>query len=116
MVQAALAVANGRAVPADVSEAFQRLPDVMRKADALSGQVERAVVDLAEAVMLSGREGEVFDAVVTDIGEAGARFQLCAQPVVARTAAHGVEPGDCIAVRLVAADPVRRQISFTRIG
>ncbi len=116
VIRAVLAVANGQPVPAEVSEAFQRLPDVMRKADALGNQVDRAVIDLVEAAMLSGREGEVFDAVVTDLNEGGARIQLCALPVVARTVAHGVEPGTRIAVRLVSADTERRQITFTRIG
>ncbi|MDE2597457.1 MAG: RNB domain-containing ribonuclease [Sphingomonadales bacterium] len=116
VVRAALAVAGGQPVPAVVTEAFQRLPATMARAEAASGQVERAVIDLAEAAMLAGHEGEVFDAVVTDIGESGARIQLCDHAVVARTQAHGVEPGARIAVRLDSADPVRRQIAFQRVG
>lgn len=114
VIRAALAVANGQAVPDAVSEAFARLPAVMGKADARAGQVERAVVDLAETAILAGREGEHFAAVVTDLGETGARFQLCDLPVVARTPAHGVVPGAAIRVRLDAADPVRRTLAFTR--
>lgn len=116
VVRAALAVANGRAVPAEASEAFERLPAVMAKADARDGQIERAVIDLAEAAVLSGREGETFGAVVTDIsdkgGENGARIQLCDVPVVARVAAPGTLPGSRIKVRLEAADPLRRTLAF----
>lgn len=116
VVQAALAVANGQAVPAAGADAFERLPAVMGKAGARAAQIERAVVDLAEAAMLAGREGEDFAAVVTDLAESGARIQLCELPVVARTQAHSVAPGMPIRVRLDRADPVRREVSFSRIA
>ena len=116
VIEAALALANGRPVPEQISAAFGRLPTTMQRAEARAGQVERAVVDLAEVALLAGREGEVFEAVVTDLGEAGARIQLCAAPVVARTAANEVVPGDRIRVRLEAADPARRLLRFARIG
>jgi exoribonuclease R len=115
VIRAALAVANGQPVPLAVSEAFTRLPSVMDKVGTRSGQVERAVIDLAETAMLSGREGEIFAAVITDIGENGARFQLCELPVVARTTAHDVIPGATIRVRLDNADPVQRSLTFTRV-
>ncbi|MEO6716019.1 MAG: RNB domain-containing ribonuclease [Novosphingobium sp.] len=116
VVRAALAVANGEQVPAAVTEAFARLPQVMAKADARDNQIARAVIDLAETAILSGREGEVFDAVVTDIGESGARIQLCEAPVVARTAAHSVQPGDKIRVRLLSADTEKRLLQFQRLS
>jgi len=116
VVRAALAVANGEPVPAVVSDAFMRLPAAMAKAEARAGQIERAVIDLAETAMLSGREGDVFDAVVTDLGEQGARIQLCELPVVARVAAHGVVPGARITVGLDEADTVRRTLRFKRLS
>lgn len=116
VVRAVLAVANGAAVPPEVSAAFERLPAVMQKAGARSAQVERAVIDLAEAALLEGREGQNFAAVVTDIGESGARVQLCDFPVVARTVAHGVVPGAAVRVRLDAADTTRRAVAFTRVS
>jgi exoribonuclease R len=116
VIRAALAVANGQPVPQVVNDAFRNLPPVMARADATGGRIDRAVVDLAETAMLSGHEGEVYAAVVTDIGENGARIQLCDRPVVARTAAHDVMPGAQIKVRLTAADIQRRQLSFERIA
>lgn len=116
VVRAALAVANGQPVPEAVSEAFVRLPATMAKAEARASQIERAVVDLAETALLSGREGEGFDAVVTDLAENGARIQLCGAPVVARVVAHGVQPGDTIRVRLTGADTIRRQLRFERLS
>ncbi len=116
VIRAAYAVANGQPVPADVEAAFQRLGPVMDKAQARSSQIERAVIDLAEAAMLAGHEGEDFEAVVTDLGETGARIQLCDLPVVARTVARRVQPGDRLVVRLESADPVRRTVSFARLS
>lgn len=112
VVQAALAVANGKPVPGSATDAFAKLPDVMAAADRLGGQIERAVVDLAEAVMLRGQEGSRFDAVVTDTDERGARIQLCALPVVARVGANGLQPGDRMDVVLTSADPEKRSVRF----
>ena len=116
VVEAALAVANGRAVPEPVLAAFDRLPDVMQKADAMAGQIARAVIDLAEAVALKDREGERFDAVVTDSDQRGARIQLCSPPVVVRLKSNDLKPGDELVVRLDSADPVTRSVRFSAVG
>ena len=116
VVQAALAVANGRPVPEPVSEAFARLPAVMGRADARGSQIERAVIDLAETVMLRDRIGEVFEAVVTDVDERGTRIQLCDLPVVARTVARQVEPGEAVRVKLTGSDPKTRSLTFQRMA
>lgn len=112
VVQAALAVANGCAVPEPVSAAFDRLPAVMARADALAGRIDRAVLDLAEAVLLSGREGQTFSAVVTEVVDKWAKVQLCDLPVRARVAAGEAEPGAVLQLRLTEAAPTRRSISF----
>lgn len=116
VVRAVLALANGQAVPAAVTEAFARLPKVMAKAEAIGGRIDRAVVDLAETVFLHGREGETFRAVVTDIDDRGARIQLCDMPVVSRVATDGLVPGDDLDVRLAAADMTLRMLRFTADG
>ena len=56
VTEAALAVANGRAVPDRVTAAFERLPEVMNRAEAKAGQVDSAVLELAE-VRRSQRAG-----------------------------------------------------------
>ncbi len=116
VVRATLAIANGEAVPEVVTEAFTRLPQVMAHADQFDGQIGRAVIDLAEAVMLKDAVGQIFQAVVTDVDDRGARIQLRDQPVVARVAAQSVGPGDAIGVRLTAADPATRAIGFERVS
>jgi VacB/RNase II family 3'-5' exoribonuclease len=114
VIEAALALANGQAVPDSASQAFESLPKIMARAEAQAGQIERAVVDLAEAVMLADRVGESFEAVVTDADERGDRIQLCEVPVVSRLEAGRVTPGDAIKVKLQSADPAMRKIIFVR--
>lgn len=112
VVQATLAIANGQAVPAAVSEAFARLPKVMNRADSLGGRIDRAVIDFAEAAMLRGREGEIFPAIVTDIDERGARIQLHGLPIVTRLDKKGLMPGDPLRLRLAQVDLKGRRLRF----
>lgn len=116
VIQAALAVANGQPVPDAVSAAFAKLGPVMAKADARGNQIDRAVIDLAEVALVSGQEGKIFAAVVTDVGDNGTRFQLIDLPVVARTTARGVTPGERITVRLDRVDAEKRSLAFSRIA
>ena len=112
VVQATLALARGEAVPSAVKDAFEKLPTVMARADALGSQIQRAAVDLAEAVILHGREGETFAAIVTDVDHRGARIQLCDLPVVARLGETDIESGASLDVILVEADPEQRTVAF----
>jgi exoribonuclease R len=114
VIEATLRIANGQPVPADIEGAFQRLPAVMGKAEEKSGQIDRAVLDLAEAVMLEGREGQHFTAVVTDLDERGARIQLCDPAVIARVDGKSVKPGDRINVELAIVDVANRKVAFQR--
>lgn len=116
VIRATLAIADGQPVPDVVIEAFEKLPAVMARADAIGGQIDRAVIDLAEAVMLQGKEGESFAAVITDADDHGVRIQLRDVPVVARLAMQGAAPGDAITVRLTEADPERQRIGFELAG
>ncbi|MER8848404.1 MULTISPECIES: RNB domain-containing ribonuclease [Mesorhizobium] len=112
VVRCALAIANGQPVPQPVTEAFARLPKAMGRADSRASQINHAAIDLAEAVMLEGREGETFKAVVTDFVDHGVRIQLADMAVVATVKASGLRQGDGLTLRLVLADPDQRSIVF----
>jgi exoribonuclease R len=116
VIEAALAVANGQPVADHVQAAFERLPEVMERSENRADRVANAVIALAEAVWLSGRVGEVFDAVVVDEDDRGAVIQLADPAVLARVEAHRVDPGDELRVRLDAVDVETRQIDFSRVG
>jgi exoribonuclease R len=57
VIEAMLAIANGRPVPDEVTAAFTTLPAAMAKGEQRANSVDRAVIDLAEAVLLSERVG-----------------------------------------------------------
>lgn len=116
VISAVLAVMKGEPPPPATLAAFERLPPVMARADSRVGQLDRAAIDLAETLVLQGREGESFRAFVTDIDQRGARMQLCELPVVARVTAHRVAIGDELTVRLERADPAAPPAVFQRVG
>ncbi len=116
VIEATLAIANGRDVPEEIETAFAELPKAMRSGDSLANRCDRAAIDLAEAILLQGREGEIFEAVVTDEDDRGARLQIRDPAVVARAVARRVDPGDDIQVKLVSVDVTERRIEFERVG
>jgi exoribonuclease R len=116
VVEAAVSVVAGRPVESWVDEGFEALPAVMDAATARASQIDRAALDLAEAVVLSGREGELFDAVVTDEDDRGVRIQVCDPAIVARLDARRVDPGDEVRVRLVRVDVGDRRVEFERVA
>lgn len=116
MIEAALAVVAGRPVPDDVSAAFDELPAAMAQGDQRANRAERQAVELAEAVCLSGREGEIFDAVVIDEGEWGVEVQLIEPAVLVRLTARRVDPGDDIRVRLRSVDIENHHTVFERVS
>jgi exoribonuclease R len=113
VTEAALAIANGQAVPDRASAAFQSLPEVMNRADAKAGQVDSAVLELAEAVVLADRVGETFAGTVTDIDQRGARIQLADPAVLTRIPPNGAAVGDPVRLRLDEVDPARRLSRFS---
>ncbi len=105
-----LALHAGGEVPGWAREALPRLPDAMRRTDQVAGTAERGAVDLVEAVLLAGRIGEAFDAVVLDT--APAVVAVDDPPVRAKCDGDGLAPGTRVRVRLAEADPHRRKILF----
>lgn len=116
VIEATVQIASGGAVSDEMNAAFQRLPAVMAKAEGKSSQIDRAVLDLAEAVMLDGCEGERFEGVVTDVDDRGVRIQLSDPAVITRVNAPGAAPGDAIAVKLISVDIPHRQVRFEPIA
>jgi exoribonuclease R len=108
-----LAVAAGRRPPVWAREALPSLPATMDAAHQRARAVERAVVDLAEAVVLEDRIGEVFPAMVTGVREARATVQLRDPAVLATVEDERLEPGQEVELRLDAVDVVARRVHFS---
>lgn len=88
--------------------ALPELPKTMAAASRRAGAVDRAVVDLVEAVLLQGREGERFEGVVIDEGIVQLR-----DPAVRAKVSGAPEQGSAVVVRLQRADPATRTVEFT---
>jgi exoribonuclease R len=116
VIGAVLAIANGEQPPGDIEAAFERLPAAMEVGEQRANRADRAALDLAEAVVLEGCEGQLFDAVVIDEDDRGVVIQIADPAVVARVDAHHVDPGDQVRVRLVAAEPEHRTVRFERVS
>ncbi len=106
-----VAVCAGRPVPEWVEAALPGLPRFMDQARSRERAVERAVVDVTECLVLSGRVGEQFEATVTAVDERGAQIVLSDPPVVTLIDA-GVELGSRVAVTLASVDLDRRRVTF----
>jgi len=103
-----LAACAGTPPPDWVRAALPTLPDDMAAGARRAAAVERGVIDLVEAVLLQGREGERFDAVVID----DELVQLRDPAVRAKVVEGSPPPGSEIRVQLERADPATRTVSF----
>ena len=109
-----LAICAGLPVPDWVRSALPALPDEMAEADRHAHEVDRAVVDLAEALVLESRCGEVFRAVVVEAGPKGGEVQLRDPAVRARLDGGDLPLGQEIDVRLRTVDVTKRRVTFER--
>jgi VacB/RNase II family 3'-5' exoribonuclease len=107
-----LALCAGTEVPAWARAALPALPAEMAEADRRAHELDRAVVDLAEACVLQHRVGQSFAAVVVEANSHGGTVQLTDPAVRARV--EGAQPplGRPVEVVLVEADVARRRVAF----
>ena len=103
-----LAASAGAEPPGWVREGLAALPEAMREGDHRASVVERGVIDLVEALVLTGREGERFAGIVIDD-----RTVQLAEPAV-RAPVEGAcpEPGTEVEVRLSAVEAATRSVRF----
>lgn len=116
VIEAALAIANGEPVPDEVGAAFETLPRAMSRGEQRANRAERQALDLAEAVVLATHEGHTFPAIVIDEGEWGVEFQIADPAIVGRVAAHRVDPGDEIRVKVVEVDIDAARVTYERVA
>ena len=81
-------------------------------------RIERQVRKSAAALLLEGRQGEVFDAIVTGASAKGTWVRVLHPPVEGRIVRGeaGVDVGDRIRVKLLSTDVERGFIDFSREG
>ena len=110
-----LAACAGTAPPEWARSALPQLPEVMADADRRAHAVDRAVVDLAEALLLEGRVGEHFDGVVVEdrVGKNNhGEVQLRDPAVRAWLGGDKLPLGEEVDVVLSVADVSARHVEF----
>ena len=113
VLQTCVALLAGREVPEDVRALLPELPAIMASADRAANALERAGIDLAEALVLQPRVGERFaGAVVVEAGATRGVVQLREPAVRARCEGAGLTLGGVLDVELVTADPATRTVLF----
>jgi exoribonuclease R len=115
-----LSLYAGSAIPEWAAQALPRLPKAMSATDRVAGAADRGAIDLAEAVLLQGRVGEVFEAAVLDRDEANGKRPAGGtialdEPAVRAKCVGDLPLGQRIRVRLTAADPASRAVGFERV-
>jgi exoribonuclease-2 len=103
----------GAEVPYSVPELTELARHCTEQEDAAT-KVERRVRKSAAALLLSGKLGESFDAIVTGASTSGTWVRLCTKPVEGRLERghQGLDVGDRVHVRLVHTDVERGFIDF----
>lgn len=111
-----LAVAAGREVPPWVLAALAELPQRMADGDRRAKKLDRAVIDAAEALVLSTRVGQVFPAAVVETGERFGTVVLDHPAVRGRCDTRHLPLGAEIHVRCTEADVAARSVRFERVS
>jgi exoribonuclease R len=110
----ALLIANRKTVPESLIEVISLLPESMQRSENRANGVDRAVIDLIEAVSLQHRIGEVLDAEVVD-ADAGI---VQTQQGAIRARASNLplcNHGDKVKVRIEEANPAKRRVRFVGV-
>lgn len=101
-----LALTAKSPVPEWVSQSLQAVAEKMQESDRLAHDLERQCVGAVSALLLAGRVGEKFQAIVVQIDEQRDRATVALQspPVHAHCRADGLVEGTAITVELVSVD------------
>lgn len=112
-----LALCAGVRPPEWVLAALPELPQQLGRARNRESALDRAIVDLVEAALMTDRVGERFDGIVTDVDEERNRVRVqLREPAVVAHADGEAELGAEVTVRLTDADIEQRRVEFDLAG
>lgn len=111
------AICAGVEVPEWALAELAGLPETMAQSDRRAKKFDRGIVDLAEALVLSGREGEVFTGTVVDVDTKRdrGRFMINHPAVEAQVQGGELPLGQDIQARLIAVDLTHGVTEFTEV-
>jgi exoribonuclease R len=113
VTEVCFALHNSHPIPDWASAALPKLPEVMSSTDRVASAAERGAIDLVEAVMLSGKIGQTFPAIVVEADAKRPLGTIALTESAIRARCDGqLTPGTQITARLTQADPTKRQVRF----
>jgi exoribonuclease R len=107
-----LALCAGTESPGWARDALPSLPEEMAAADHRAHALDRAIVDLAEAMVLQHRLGDVLSGVIVDANDHGGTVQLSDPAVRGKVDGPDLPLGQPVQVVLTEADVLRRSVRF----
>lgn len=116
VLELALQVANGLNWDPLLLERINQMPEVMERGEGRAANVDRAVIDLLEAVSLQHRIGEVLDAEVVDVSVGIVQTRDAAIRAKATKLPRGVCDGQWVRVRIESADPATRKVRLVSVN
>lgn len=118
VLETCLAHSAGRDVPQWVLGGFETLPEIMRDSGRRARAYERGVMDIAEALMLAGREGQLMEGVLVDLNPKNGRgiVQIPDSAVELSVNAKPNDVGELIRVRIDHVDVEQGKVKLTRVN
>ncbi len=114
VLELAICLVSQQTVAPELIDRLEKMPVVMAEGEGRASRVDKAVIDLVEAVSLQDRIGEVLTAEVVD-AEAGI-VQTIDSAIRSRVAKLGPSKnGEMVRVRIDHADPIKRKIVLTAV-
>ena len=109
-----LALHADREPPAWAVEALDELPSLMGRARQRESALERAMLDMAEVLVLEDCVGQVFTGSVVDLDQRRkqARVQIADPAIIDSVPSDGRTLGERIELRVTEVDQARRQVDF----
>ncbi len=109
------AILNGLEIPGWVREGLPELPSEMASTSRAANAYERGVLDIAEALVLSSRVGQLLDGVVTDVNpKSGLATVQVKDPAVELRVENGRKrAGERIRLRVDAVDAVAPRVDVS---
>ena len=107
-----VSLAAGVDVPDWAKSALPKLPEAMASANGRESQLEHAVIDTVEAMLLKDRVGQSFETVVVGPGKETVTIVLDEPAVRAKAAGGDPNLGDRVKAVLTKADPTGHRVEF----
>lgn len=118
VLEICVALSRGETVPQWVVDGLPGLPKAMAESGRRAGSYERGMLDIAEALVLDGYQGQLLEGVLVDVNPRNRRgiVQIPDSAVELTVLADPDDVGKHIRVRVEAVDVAKGEVTLTRVN